>query len=355
MDNKGYSFLLYNSQNATQTYIADISQLVKNVRMTWRLNNVDDLSFSLNIEAWREYCSNIGIDPYTTLRPLTSEIKVQYNGVFLPGAFEVQISSREFGIDDKNISVQARTTLVKLGYRWINKVYTQVDSAAIARDMISVTQAKTYGDYGITFGNTYTTGVLTDRKYDYYTISDAIKNLADDISGGFDFYFDHDWKFYTMNKRGSVKGGKTFVYGDEVSNVKEFKNPDDGSVIRNAMTIIGQGIGDPIVSAPNTDTVSAQTYYLREGTLTYSNIDNTSWLDTTSKNEVRDRKQPYDLPKLVVTEDELNINEYFVGDTIPVECRDTLSPYMGNGRIKEISISLDDNFYAEYGLELLKV
>ena len=82
MNNKGFTIELYNSQNATQTFIADITRLCKSVQATIRLNNVSDLSFSIEIEAWKEFCNDSGIDPATAFKPLASEIKVKYNGVY---------------------------------------------------------------------------------------------------------------------------------------------------------------------------------------------------------------------------------------------------------------------------------
>ncbi len=347
-----WEILLYNSQNATQTLKADITPLCRNVTMDIPLNNFEDLSFEMDLYGWKEYCSQIGLNPYTTLKPYTAEIKIKLDGVFLPVAFEIKQSPKNFTAG--TISVKARGTLSKLGDRIATAIYTSTDSAAIARDLIADTQAQTYGDFGITNGNTYTTGVLTQRTYDRYNIMDAIRNLADDTSGGFDFYFDHDWKFYTMAERGSVRNDIVYKFGGEDSNVISYENPEDGTIISNSVTIVGEGIGDPITST-EIDTTSATEYGLRQTALVYSNIDNQTWLDTKAESEVRDRKDIYDLPKLTVDGSVFDLSVKWVGDTIPVACTDTASPYTGNGRIKRMSITLDDNHWATIDLELLKV
>jgi hypothetical protein len=355
MDNKGFSIELYNSQNATQTFIADITRLCKNVSATIRLNNVSDLSFSIEIESWKEFCEDSGIDAATAFKPLASEIKVKYNDIYLPHAFEVQTAPKSYGLDSKVLTINARDTAIKLSRRVTFQSFSAVDSAKITRDMITYTQAKTYGNFGITFGNTYLTGVATDRKEWTATskvILDAIKELSDDVSGGFDFYFDHDWKYYTMATRGSIKD-KPFVYGGDTSNVISMEVPDDGTIIANAVYVVGNGIGNPVISDPNTDTTSAITYRLSEKTLSYSDAA-LARANQISQREVRDRKDGYYLPKITVSQEELDPTTIYVGDTIPFQCNDLLSPFTGNGRIKELGISLDDNFYATFTLELLR-
>ena len=267
----------------------------------------------------------------------------------------MQTAPKSYGIDSKTFQINARDTAIKLGRRVTFQSFSGVDSAKISRDMIDYTQAKTYGNYWITFGNAYLTGVATDRKEWTATgkvILDAIRELSDDVSGGFDFYFDHDWKYYTMTKRGSVKD-KPFVYGGDTSNVIGMEVPDDGTIIANSVYVIGNGIGNPVISDPNIDTTSAITYRLSEKTLSYSDA-TLARANEISQREVRDRKDGYYLPKITVKEDELDPTQIYVGDTIPFECRDEFSPFVGNGRIKELGISLDDNFYATFSLELLR-
>ena len=355
MDNKGFTIELYNSQNATQTFIADITRLCKSVSATIRLNNVSDLSFSIEIESWKEFCKDSGIDAATAFKPLASEIKLKYNGTYLPHAFEVQTVPKSYGVDSKTFQINARDTAIKLGRRVTFRSFSAVDSAKISRDMITYSQAKQYGDFGITFGNTYLTGVATDRKEWTATgkvILDAIRELSDDVSGGFDFYFDHDWKYYSMAKRGSIKD-KQFVYGGDTSNVVSMEVPDDGTIIANSVYVVGNGIGNPVISSPNTDTTSAITYRLSEKTLSYSDA-SAARAEQISQREVRDRKDGYYLPKITVSEDELDPTQIYIGDTIPFECKDEFSPFVGNGRIKELTINLSDDFYATFTLELLR-
>ena len=343
---------LFNSQNATQTFIADISAICSVDDLTFYLNDVDTISVEIDADAWLEYCQQSGVDPLSPIQPYTSEIKIKYNGQYLPAAFEIKRSSRSLKKDKRTINLNGMSTLSKLEDRLITKTYSSVDPTTMVRDMITISQAKTGGDFGITFADTYTTGVPSDRTYERYDIKQAIMNLSDDISGGFDFYFDHDWSLHTMSKRGSLKS-LDLTYGGELSNVIEMDIPYDASSLSNAVYIVGEGIGSPIVSNPNTDTTSRAEYGLREKALSFPSIKNTDWLDVKSKTEVRDRKDIYDLPTVSVAQEVLDINDVFVGDTVNIQSSSAIAPYSQLKRIRRLSISLDNNFHAVYKLELM--
>lgn len=347
-----YEILLYNSQSATQTLIGDITGVARDIKFSEQLNNFPEFSCSINIEDWRNYSRLIGINPYTSLIPLTAEIKIKRNGTFLPFAFEIKSSPKNFG--SGNISINARGTLSKLGDRHVTVAYTGVDATQIARNVIALTQSQAGGDFGIYSGNAYMTGVLSQRTYERYSVMDAIRNLSSDESGGFDFYFDHDWKFYTMATRGSLKNDITYRYGDDGSNVINYVNPENSSGLSNHLTIVGEGIGDPITGVA-VNSVSRAEYGLRMTALAYSNISNQAWLNNKAQAELRDRKDMYDLPTITVDGSVFDINNKWVGDTIPLISVDEISPYSGLGRIRTISVSLDDNHYETIDLELLEV
>lgn len=350
-----YTVELYNSQNATQTLIADITPLVQNLSFNIPTNDMEDLEFTLETEAWKDYCQKIGINPYLSLKPLTAEIKLVRNGAYLPCVFEIKQAPKQYTATGSAIQVRARGVLSKLGDATITKTYTDEDPLDIARDAIAVRQAKPYGDFGITNGNLLTLGdAPTTRTYQRYYIHDAIRNLSDDEVGGFDFFFDHDWTFHPMAQRGSLKTDITYRYGAEDANILEYGNPEDGTVIANSIDIVGEGIGDPMVGTA-LDVESAETYGLREKPLIHSNISNQEWLDNKAATELRDRKEMYDLPSIVVSGEDFDLNDKWVGDTIPLVCTDEASPYTGNGRIKHLRVMLDDNHNERIVVECMKV
>lgn len=349
-----YQVELYNSQNATQTLIADITSLVEDLKYRIPLNNFEEVSFSVNLEAWKQYCVMIGIDPYISLRPYTAEIKLKRDGVYLPFVCEIKQSPKRYSTNDSSITIAARGVLSKLGDALITKEYDNEWATNIARDIIVTRQAKTYGDFGITAGDSFLTGANSTRTYARYNAMDAIRNLSDDASGGFDFYFDHDWNFYTMLQRGSLRDDLTFVFGGDTSNVIDYYNPEDGTVIANQVTIVGEGIGDPLVSVA-TDVTSATEYGLRETALVFSDISNPEWLADRSTRELADRKNMFDLPNIVVSGTVFDLGIKGVGDIIPITCTDTASPYMGQARIKSISVDVDAQHHELIVLECIKL
>lgn len=352
-----YNFELYNSQNQTQTLIADITDRIKQASFTVPLNNYEQLSFQMDTYDWLNYCSKTAIDPYITLVPFTAEVKIKRNGSYLPMVFEIVQSPKTFG-DSSSIQINARGTLSKLAYRVITKNYTNMDACDIARDVIATSEtfAASYsGAFGITNGNTFQIGVPSQRTYQTYSCMTAITELSNDASGGFDFYFDHNWAFYTMAKRGNTWTDITYIFDELTGNVISYEDPSDASGLYNQVIAVGMGIGDPMISAPTIDAVSARTYGLRQTALQYSNIQNQSWLDSTAAAELRDRKDMYDLPSITVGGDIFDLSTRWVGDTIQVKSLHPVAPYVGNGRIKTITVNLDDNLQESIALELLKV
>lgn len=346
-----YSLELFNTQSG-QIFLADITYVAENISFEIKLNDISTIDFSLPIYKWQEFCDNVGIDPYTSLKPKTVSVKLKRDRTYLPVVFEIRYSSKTFDLNP-TIEVSGACTLSKLGDRIITKNYLNVDSCDIARDLITVTQAKTYGNFGISFGNLFQTGVLSQRTYERYNIKDAIKNLSDDESGGFDFYFGHDQKFYTFPQGdyGSLKNDIVYKFPSE--NVVSLSNPEDASNLYNSVTTVGYGIGDPIEST-QIDAVSAQEYGLRENALIYSEIQNPTWLESKAKSELAKRKNIFNLPSLVTTGECFNLSYKWVGDTIPFQCSDKSSPYIGNGRIQKLSVALDEGQNESITIELVR-
>lgn len=344
-----YNIELYNSQSGTQTFTADITAIVENLRYEIKLNDVATISFSLPLYNWNAYCSETGIDPYLILIPKTAEIKIKRNGTYLPVVFEITSSEKSYN-ENPTIQVQGVSTLGKLADRIITKTYTNIDACDIARDLITTSQAKTGGGLGITFGNAFDIGTPTTRTYERYIVMDAIKELSDDTSGGFDFYFDHDWKFYTMATLGSLQDDINYTFPSE--NVIEFSNPENSSNLYNSITAVGYGIGDPI-TATATDASSVSSYGLREKALVYSSVQTQATLQRIANTELANRKDIFNLPKITTTGEFFDLNAKWIGDTIPFTCNDVASPYTGTGRIQRLSVSCDDMHNETISLELL--
>lgn len=358
--NPFYRVYLYNNQGGNLIELAEITQVVHNLSYDVLLNNISELSLEIKKNDWLNYCEATGLNPYLSLLPFTKEIKIKRNGVFLPFSFEIKKAPKKFdvNIESQVISITAQDTLSKFLKALSNKSYTNIDSCIIARDLITTFQARQYANRGVTMGNTYNTGVLSTRNYSNYSVAEAIKNLSDDTSGGFDFWFDENLKFYTASKRGSLRDSVVYRFSndpyDKKTNCTAYENPEDGSGISNNVIVVGEGIGNPI-TATALDVNSATTYGLQEIALVHSDIKNVNWLQNKANAELRDRKDIYDLPSITTSGEFFNVAEIWVGDTIQVECLDPSSPYTGYGRIKKMKVDVSDLHTETISLELIKV
>lgn len=338
-----------------QDFIADITHLVEGLDIDFKLNTTEDLSFSLNADAWVYYCRKAGIDPRSSIEPLNSEIKIKYNDVYLPAVFEIQTAEISGDVDNRKISIKARGVLIKLDYRVTFDVYNNRPAGNIVRNLISMTQAKQYGDFGITLAGGYHPATPTSRTFKGETIMKAITDLADDESGGFDFWFDEDKKLHFAEKRGSDKSHIRLTYGGDLSNILSFTNPNDGNGVRNSVFIHKEVDGAVKVSKPNTDGESARRFGLRELALSGDDKATDEHNERQSRTEVSLRKNLEDTPKVRVSDMFINPNTVFVGDIITLEMVNPMGGWKGKSRVVGYKVSLDDAWHASYDLTLKKI
>lgn len=345
-----YKVILYNSQNATLTPVADITKLAKNLRWSAERWNYEEISFTIKIDDFVDFCENAGLDGSVILKAKTCDIRLIRDGLDLIGGRVIR-APFNLDVDNGTIDVDARGYLDLLNDRQITKDYEDDDACDIARDIISTLQAVDHGDMGITNGNTYDIGVLTSRSYVRQNAMEKVQQLADDTSGGFDFWFDYDRKFYCAADMGSLKDDRTYKYP---GNITAYTNPNDGSPLANSLTLIGSGIGEEALLSTVTDEDSAIEYGLHEKTLVYSSIENQDVLDSRSEAELERRKYIYNLPKITVNGQFFNPSEIWVGDRIPIQATHPLVNEESYQRIERIECIVDDNHDESFDLILDK-
>ena len=70
----------------TNTFVADISYLVVgDLSLTWELNDVEELSFKLDLKEYEKKCEEMGIDPEELLKPYKHDVRVRRNGEYILG------------------------------------------------------------------------------------------------------------------------------------------------------------------------------------------------------------------------------------------------------------------------------
>lgn len=344
-----YKVILLNSQNATLTPVADITRIAKGLKWSAQRRSYEEISFTINAPDLVSFCKKAGLDGSQIFEAKKYDIHLYRDGIPLPFGARIIRAPLDLNKDNSTLQVDARGYLDLLNDKKITKSYSGVDACAISRDIISTKQVKQYGNMGITFGNTFTLGVSTDRTYVRKNAMEAIQQLSDDASGGFDMWFDHNRKYYTAADMGSFKGDRTYKYP---GNVNSYLNPNDGSNLANEIEIIGSGIGNEAKTSIALDDTSAIEYGLHEKTFVYSSLETQSVIDARAQTEKENRKLLYNLPRITIPSKYFNPNETWIGDRIPIQVKHPLVNRIDVQRIERIECSVDDNHQETFTLIL---
>lgn len=77
----------------TNTFVADLSNLVVgDLEITWQLNDVEDVSFTMDLLRYEEKCKDMNINPSTLLVPYKYDIRIRRNGIYILGCNLVEVN-----------------------------------------------------------------------------------------------------------------------------------------------------------------------------------------------------------------------------------------------------------------------
>ena len=77
----------------TNTFVADISYLVVgDLNIEWELNDVEEVSFSVDLQEFENKCSEMGVTSSELLKPYTHDIRIRRNGEYILGCQLVETS-----------------------------------------------------------------------------------------------------------------------------------------------------------------------------------------------------------------------------------------------------------------------
>lgn len=125
----------------TGAYVADFSHILTNgLRVTWKLNDVDEFDFGLDYEQFKLKCKEMGVPAEEVLSPGIHDVRVRYKGKYIIGGYVAQT--------DININKESSTSLQVrcLGFlnlfkgRLTNAQYSNKTYAQIARSLIQDSQ-----------------------------------------------------------------------------------------------------------------------------------------------------------------------------------------------------------------------
>ena len=207
---------------------------------------------------------------------------------------------------------------------------------------------------GGTGHNYATSGYTSSRTYNYelQNVKDAIMDLTAMGDDNFDFEFTPNRIFNTYSRKGTDKPLIEAVYP---GNIYSMEISRSAANLANKITVIGSGIGDERLEAMATNTASRQTYGTRESLSTSNNTSIQATLNALASGVLAEKKDPTNLPKVVIRDGSISPGNVQVGDGIIVRISNGDS-YLGtiNGmyRIMQLSCSVDNNGVEQVTLTL---
>ena len=223
--------------------------------------------------------------------------------------------------------------------------------------------------------DTATSGVLRDRTYMAYDnkeLGEAVEQLAAVING-FDFAVDVNWDGagqlvkqirlqYPRRGRPFSQTGLTFELG---RNVSEFSWPSDGTRYANLVRVVGDGDGPLALRATRIapgefqgPAVGGLGYPVVEATVSRSDINRQSTLNTVAEAALAARARPVVVPEITVRADSDPVfGSYVTGDSCRVLIQPGVSPRFPDGldvvmRIIGWQVQVSDEGSEEVRLEL---
>ena len=198
-------------------------------------------------------------------------------------------------------------------------------------------------DLNVSLGfDTASTSQNDERQVDYQlqNIKDALINLTCMEDDNFDFSFAPDRTFNCYERKGSDKLDIEALYP---GNIHSMKITRSASNLSNKIINIGSGIGDERLQVTTSDIISRQTYGTRESVVTRNNVQLTDTLYAQGMGDLRDRKDPTNLPKVTIRDGSINPSNIEVGDYIivKVEGDEYLGTINGLYRVVQFEISID--------------
>ena len=204
-------------------------------------------------------------------------------------------------------------------------------------------QEKALSNLNVNLGfDTASTSQNDERQVDYQlqNIKDALINLTCMEDDNFDFSFAPDRTFNCYERKGSDKLDIEALYP---GNIHSMKITRSASNLSNKIINIGSGIGDERLQVTTSDIISRQTYGTRESVVTRNNVQLTDTLYAQGMGDLRDRKDPTNLPKVTIRDGSINPSNIEVGDCIivKVEGDEYLGTINGLYRVVQFEISVD--------------
>lgn len=121
----------------TGAYVADFSHILSSgLRVTWKLNDVDEFDFGLDYEQFKLKCKEMGVRPSEVLSPGVHDVRVRYNGKYIIGGYVAQTEININKESNDTLQVKCLGFLNLFKGRITNAQYSRKTYAQIARSLV---------------------------------------------------------------------------------------------------------------------------------------------------------------------------------------------------------------------------
>lgn len=126
----------------TNTFVADLSQvMVDNLEITWELNDIEEVSFSIDLLEFENRCREMGVEPEDLLKPYVHDIRIRRNGEYIVGCQLVEASTKISNNPPVRIAIKGTGYLNLFKDQYIlNEAWSGYTYAEIARKLVSAAQ-----------------------------------------------------------------------------------------------------------------------------------------------------------------------------------------------------------------------
>lgn len=126
----------------TNTFVADLSYLViGDLNITWELNDVEEVSFDMDLMEFEKKCEEMGLDSEELLKPYAHDIRIRRNGEYIVGCQLVDVDIQISNNPPSKISVKGTGFLNLLKDQYIlSEAWSGYTYAQIARRLVESAQ-----------------------------------------------------------------------------------------------------------------------------------------------------------------------------------------------------------------------
>ena len=118
----------------TGKYVADISKiLTSELEIEWVLDDVESVSFSIDLVQFKKMCQLMGVEPQEVLTPYVHDIRIRRNGQYILGAQVVETNIQINNDSPSTIEVRATGFLNLFKDQYITEAWSGYTYAQLAR------------------------------------------------------------------------------------------------------------------------------------------------------------------------------------------------------------------------------